>query len=203
MKRWRSVAAPNRVNAASYPVIEIQNPAEARMFDLPYILTHPLMASIYKRHAELVDLAKGLAAGSEDRKAIERRISILEQYRLPKPLPEEQKTATIMSASGGIICEESSLRRRLKAVHRGRPEEFRIKVRAALEQKIAHPERTWPELAERFVFTNYKDLERQVRLLKKVLRDEGIAIPTAADYRSAQDAFDQCLEKLRPAAPPE
>lgn len=167
------------------------------MFDLPYILTHPLLASIYRRHAELVDLANGLASGSRDQKVIERRISVLEQYRLPKPLPMEQKTTTIMSASGGVICEESSLRRRLKTVHRGRPEECRIKVRAALEEKVIHPERTWQELARQFGFSNPKDLERQVRLLKQVLQKEGIAIPTAAEYLNAQAAFEEGLAQLR------
>ena len=82
------------------------------MFDLPYIVTHPLLASIYRRHAELMDLAKGLAVGSEERKAIERRISILEQYRLPKPSPEEQRTAPIKDASGAVNAEVSSLRHR-------------------------------------------------------------------------------------------
>jgi hypothetical protein len=67
------------------------------MFDLPYIVTHPLLASIYRRHAELLKLAEGLAVGSEARNAVERRISILEQYRLPRPTPEQQKVTPIVS----------------------------------------------------------------------------------------------------------
>ena len=173
------------------------------MFDLPYLVTHPLAGSIYRRHAELMDLVKGLAVGSEERKAIERTISVLEQYRLPKPSPEEQKTSPILNESGAVTAEVSGLRRRLTTVRRGRPEEFRIKVRAALEEKIIHPERTWRELSQQFGFNNYKDLERQVRLLKRVLQKEGIEIPSASDYQDAQEAFDQGLAQLRSTAPPE
>ena len=173
------------------------------MFDLPYLVTHPLAGSIYSRHAELVDLLKGLRVASEDRRAVQRRISVLEQYRLPKPFPEEQRIVPVMNESGAIIAEESSLRRRLTNVRRGRPEEYRIKVRAALEEKIVHPERTWRELSQQFGFSNYKDLERQVRLLKRVLQQEGIEIPTSADYEEAQEAFDHGLAQLRSTAPPE
>jgi hypothetical protein len=173
------------------------------VFDLPYIVTHPLLSAIYRRHAELMEQAQGLVAGSADRKALERRISLFEQYRLPKPRPQDQMTAPITDHSGTVIAEESSLRRRVITVRRGRPEEYRIKVRAALEEKIVHPERTWRELAEQFGFGNYKDLERQVRLLKELLRDEGIAIPRAMDYQNAQTAFNQGLEQLHSRIPPE
>ena len=173
------------------------------MFDLPYIVTHPLLASIYRRHAELMDVAKGLAVGSKERKAIERRISILEQYRLPKPSPEQQKVTPIVSQWGTVLGEESSLRRRAKTVYRGRPEEYRIKVRAAFEEKIVHPERTWRGLSQQFGFANYKDLERQVRLLKKVLHGEGIEIPTAAAYQDAKEAFELGLDQLHATPPPE
>jgi hypothetical protein len=184
------------------PVVQISI-MEVRMFDLPYLVTHPLAGRIYKRHAELMDLVKGMAARSEERKAVERRISILEQYRLPKPFPEEQVTVPIVDESGMVIAQESSLRRRLTAVHAGRPEEFRIKVRVALEEKIIHPERTWRELSQQFGFNNYKDLERQVRLLKKVLQTEGIEIPTSADYQAAQAAFDEGMAQLHLTTPPE
>jgi hypothetical protein len=90
--------------------------AEGRVFDLPHIVTHPLLASIFRRHAVLMEQAKGMAAGSSDRKAIERRISLLEQYRLPKPHPEEQMTVPITDQSGTVIAEESSLRRRRTTV---------------------------------------------------------------------------------------
>jgi len=176
---------------------------EARMFDLPYLVTHPLAGSIYRRHAELMHVVKGLAVGSEERKAIEKRISILEQYRLPKPFPEEQRTAPIVDESGALIADVSSLRRRITTAHRGRPEEFRVGVRAALEEKIVNPERTWRKLSQRLGFNNYKDLERQVRLLKRVLQKEGIEIPSLADYQDAQEAFDRGFAQLHSTAPPE
>jgi len=173
------------------------------MFDLPYLVTHPLAGSIYKRHAELMQLATELPPGSEEREAMERRISILEQYRWPKPFPEEQKTTPIVDESGAVAAVVSSVRRRRTTVHRGRPEEFRIRVRAALEEKIVHPKRTWRELSQHLGFGNYRDLERQVRLLKKVLQKEGIELPSAADYQNAQEAFDRGLAQMRSTVPPE
>jgi hypothetical protein len=54
------------------------------VFDLPYILTHPLLRNIMVRHAELKEQAESLPQGSAERKTLEKRISRLEQYRLPK-----------------------------------------------------------------------------------------------------------------------
>ena len=54
------------------------------MLDLPYILTYPLLRSSMVRHAELKEQAESLPQGSAERKTLEKRISYLEQYRLPK-----------------------------------------------------------------------------------------------------------------------
>ena len=54
------------------------------MFDLPYILTHPLLRSIMVRRTELKEQADSLPRGSAKRKALEKRIWHQEQYRLPK-----------------------------------------------------------------------------------------------------------------------
>jgi hypothetical protein len=45
------------------------------MFDLPYLVTHPLAGLIYRRHAELMLFVQGLAVGSKEREAIARRSS--------------------------------------------------------------------------------------------------------------------------------
>jgi hypothetical protein len=42
---------------------------EARMFDLPYLVTHPLAGSIYKRHAELMIAAETMP-GIENHKVM-------------------------------------------------------------------------------------------------------------------------------------
>jgi hypothetical protein len=42
---------------------------EARMFDLPYLVTHPLAGSIYKRHAELMIAAETMT-GIENHKVM-------------------------------------------------------------------------------------------------------------------------------------
>jgi hypothetical protein len=55
------------------------------MFDLPYMATHPVLAQIMKHCATLSEEAEGLPPGSPTRKKLDRRITELEQYRLPKP----------------------------------------------------------------------------------------------------------------------
>jgi hypothetical protein len=173
------------------------------MFDLPYILTHPLLAAIYKRHAELVERAKELPDGSRERRSVERRISLLEQYRLPKPDSSQQRVRPIVNSWGQEVGESSSLRRRFKVARPGRPEEHRIRVRAAFEDKLAHPELTWRQLSEKYRFQNPKDLERQVRLLRAVLKSEGIPVPQSTAYREAKEAFQQGLEQVHLRRPPE
>ena len=148
------------------------------MFDLPYILTHPLLANIFRHCAELSDQAAQLPEGSQERKALEKRISRLEQYRLPKPTQEELLDGgPILNEWGKQIGERHSLRRRHVNVRRGRPEEFTIKTRAALEEKLANPAATWRELADRFGFQDARTLERAVRRLKALLTREGIQYP--------------------------
>jgi hypothetical protein len=66
------------------------------MFDLPYILrtrsAHPLLRSIMARHAQLKEQADSLPRGSAKRKTLEKRISHLEQYRLPEEDERERGT---------------------------------------------------------------------------------------------------------------
>lgn len=165
------------------------------MFDLPYMLTHPLLASIVKRCAVLSDEADGLPPGSAARKEIEKRISQLEQYKLPKPDARDlQESEPILNGSGQKIGERHSLRRRVIAKRRGRPEEFRIQTRAALEEKLAHPRTTWRELAIRHRFQDRKELERAVRRFKDVLKREGIALPAEEDYARASAEWDQLFD---------
>jgi hypothetical protein len=156
------------------------------MFDLPYIVTHPLLATIVKRCAVLSEEADALPQGSAARKELEKRISQLEQYKLPKPDARDlQESEAILNPSGPKIGESHSLRRRVIAKRRGRPEEFRIRTRAALEEKLAQPRTPWRELAVKHHFQDRKDLERFVRHLKEVLKREGIALPTEEDYKHA------------------
>ena len=139
---------------------------------------------------------------STERQEVVKRISKLEQYRLPKPLPNEQLATAILGDDGTVIGLRGNLRRRLKTVRIGRPEEHRIKVRAALEEKLAHPRRTWRSLAQQFGLPS-KDLERQIRLLKNVLQREGIPLPTAEDYRRAQNGFEDERQQFRTTRSPE
>jgi hypothetical protein len=173
------------------------------MFDLPYILTHPLLAAIYKRHAELVERARELPEGSTDRRRVEKRISQLEHYRLPKPDSSEQRVTPIVNSWGQEVGEVSSLRRRFKTARPGRPEEGRIRVRAAFEDKLAHPELTWHHLSEKYRFQNPKDLERQVRLLRAVLKSEGIPLPLPTAYTEAEQTLQQGLKQVHRRLPPE
>jgi hypothetical protein len=170
------------------------------MFDLLYLAGHPLTAAIHKRHIELAEKARGLPEGSPERNTIERRVSQLEQYCLPKPDRQEQeKREPLVNRRGEVVGVMQSIRRRFKKTARGRPESWRVQVRAALEQKLADPGVTWRQLANNFNFRGHSswrpegargvhrfvpgevDLERQVRLLKALLRREGIPLRPAPD----------------------
>jgi len=163
------------------------------MLDLPYIITHPLLQRIMVRHAQLKEQAEALPAGSAKRKGLERRISRLEQYRLPK---EDQRDMgqreDILDASGQRIGERHSVRRRMIEKRRGRPEEFTIKTRAAFEEKLANPKKPWRAIAAQFEFRNSDELRRGVRRLKEVLKREKIRIPKAKEYASpgSRNFFD-------------
>jgi hypothetical protein len=91
------------------------------MFDLPYILMHPLLGNIMVRHAELKELSERLPQGSAERKTLEKRISRLEQYRLPK---EDERDAEpredVVDGSGRKIGERPSERKRMIEGRRGR-----------------------------------------------------------------------------------
>jgi len=153
------------------------------MSDQIYIIHHPLLATIYRRCAALSQQASELPEGSTERKEMNRRISQLEQYRLPKPDARDlEQTSPIFDESGQKIGERYSLRRRFINNRRGRPEERTIQTRAALETKLEHPEITWRELAEKFGFPDGRALERAVRRLKALLRSERIALPRVRDY---------------------
>jgi hypothetical protein len=162
---------------------------ELPMSDLPYILAHPLLRQILQRCAELKEVVRGLPEDSTERLLMERRIVLLEQYMLPKPIASEQQTDDILDDSGRKIGKRGSLRHRFKPTRRGRPEEWRIKVRAALEDKLAKPSLTWQQLATRYGFAEVQYLRRQVRLLKAQLRTEGIQLPGPSDYREASVHF--------------
>jgi len=171
---------------------------EFPVFDLPYIATHPLLFRIHKRCAELIEQADALPAGSVARKELDKRISSLEQYNLPKPDARElQESEPIINDWGQKIGERHSLRRRFINTRRGRPEEFTIKTRAALEGKLENPRIVWRQLAEKHGFKDARDLERAVRRLKLVLKREEIPLPEEDDYKRAAS------EWARVSGPPE
>jgi hypothetical protein len=148
------------------------------MFDLPYILANPLVKRIFVRCAQLSQQIGRLSAKSPARKALEKRLSKLEPYRLPKPTKEEaQQNEPIINDAGQQIGSRRSLRRRTIATRPGRPDEFTIQTRAALEEKLANPKLTWPQLAQKFGFQDSRALERSVRRLKDILKKEKIPLP--------------------------
>ncbi len=152
------------------------------MFDLPYILTHPLLRAIYQRCAELEEEARAMPEGSAQRKELERRIARLEEYRLPKPDARDlEQSEPIFNRWGQKIGERHSIRRRFKESRRGRSAEYRLRTRAALEEKLANPKLRWAQLAEKYAL-DAETLKRAVRLLKVVLRREGIPLPPQSAY---------------------
>jgi hypothetical protein len=159
-------------------------------FDLLYLVGHPLTAAIHTRHLELEESARGLPGRSPEQKRIEKRIGKLEEYCLPKSDAQDLKqNRMLLNRAGEAVGELHSVRRRFAETRRGRPAQWRIQVRAALEEKLADPKVTWRQLAEKFKFRDSWregedgvkrlspakcDLERQVRLLRDLLLKEGI-----------------------------
>ena len=159
------------------------------MFDLPYILRNPLIRKITVKCAMLQQEALELPEASEQRKQVEKRLSQLEAYKLPRPsVTEAATTAPIVNQVGQKVGEMYSLRRRFRPTRRGRPEEYTIKVRAALEEKLANGALTWSVLAKKHGFENSSDLERAVRRLKVLLRRDGVLPLTLEDIQAAQHA---------------
>lgn len=161
------------------------------MDDVRYIATHPLLQRIFVRCAELVEMASALADGSVERHEIEKRISRLEQYRLPKPTAADiWRMRPIKNEAGKVILPGGrSVRERLKDKRRGPPEQYRIAARAALEEKIRNPGLTWRLLAMKYGLQE-RNLDRQIQFLRKTLKHEGIRIPSARDCRKAENSFE-------------
>ncbi len=144
--------------------------------DLLYIVQHPLIQSMIRRRAELEERAVTLPQGCAERKELKRRIAKLEPYILPKPTPDGQQMEPIFGNNGQKIGERGSIRRRVVYVRRGRGEEYGIKTRAALEEKLEKG-LAWRELATKHKFPDAATLERAVRRLKNVLKAEEIELP--------------------------
>ena len=154
------------------------------MFDLPYILTHPLLKSIMVRHAELKEQAESLSQGSAEWKAPEKRISRLEQYRLPK---EDERDA---GQREGVFDESGQKIGEVKACVSGRSSDEGADPKNSRSRPV--PKKNWPirkSLGGRLRSnSNTKDaleLRRAVRRLKEVLKSEGIRIPIPEDYGPA------------------
>jgi hypothetical protein len=166
------------------------------MSDLPYIVTHPLLRKIIRHCGELEEQALVLPEGSKERKALEKRIGKLQEYGLPTPTTEEtEQTETIKNQLGQKICERHSIRRRPILIRRGRRAMWRVKARAWLEERLSNPKVTWKELSEKTGFPR-DVLEREIYLLIKLLKREEIELPTAADYRTAEDEWNRGMAAL-------
>lgn len=166
------------------------------MSDLLYILAHPLLKAIFLHLGELKSNATGMSAGSPERKEIERRICRLESYCLPEPsVQDQEESKPLLSVYGKVVIEKHSSRRRFTLTRRGRPAQYRIRVRSALEEKLANPKLTWKEMAGKFGFKDGLErsedgskiripaklqLERHARVLKRLLLQEGILVRQGA-----------------------
>jgi hypothetical protein len=162
------------------------------MHDLEYLTTHPLTAAIHQHHRKLEARAETLPEVSPERKKLEKRISQLEEYCLPKPDAQDlRRSRKLVNKFGQVVGEAHSIRRRFRQNRPGRPAEYSLQVRAALEDKLANPRLTWSQLAKkysdpargfRFQFTDVRQLQRAVRRLKTLLRREEIQLPSPGDY---------------------
>lgn len=188
-------------------------------FDLLYFASHPLAAAIHRHRVQLEEKARAFPAMSRRRKQIEKRAASLAEYDLPMPDTRDlQQSAPLVNQRGEVVGEMHSIRRRLTEVRRGRPAQWGIKVRAALEEKLTSPNVTWRELAAKLgwkdccwraerasgvkmLVPGWRDLACETRRLKRLLRRERIPLRPAPDpsmkVLSLVDLFPDLITPLK------
>jgi len=156
----------------------------------------PIFWAIAERCGELARQAQRLPNGSPERRSIDRRRQKLSAYTFPpihdKPASELDSAARgfaqlLLKSSTTYTWEQvkkytdgfiDSMRKRPV----GHPVEYRYRITEALETKLAH-RRTWNQIWEQMsqeVYIPFEDFNRQVQLLKRMLRREGIPLPPPA-----------------------
>lgn len=161
-----------------------------------FMARRPIFCAIAERCSELARKASKLPTQSADRKKLDQRFRKLEAYlgslhSLPQAKQETVKLAFAQSLIVGVI---RSRQRKVRAwedvkelsdefskrIHKrpvGNPVAYRPRVTEALEMKLAHPERTWEQIhAELKLEVDVQDLKRQITLLRKLLKKEGISV---------------------------
>jgi hypothetical protein len=120
------------------------------------------------RHAELKEQADSLPRGSAERKTLEKRISHLEQYRLPK---EDERDAgqreDVFDESGKKIGERHSVRKRTIRATKGSTRRIHDQTPCSIRRKIGSSGKPWPLIAAQFELKNALELRRAVRRLKE------------------------------------
>ena len=183
----------NRGKRRSVKSVNTPKPdADARAAPGPYpppdrFDQRPILCAIIERCGELAREASRLPRGSAEQRAIDRRIQKLRAYTFSHPYKKpavEQDAVTRRFAEallrGGVytwqevkrLTDDFAARMFTRPV--GRPVDYRYRVTEAYEIKLA-TKRSWPDIATQ-LHIPHLDLQRQLRQLKHVLKDEGINI---------------------------
>lgn len=168
----------------------------------------PIFWAIAARLSEVAGQAGKLPDGSEEKKKFERRFRKLEPY-ICTPLycrsKSEQDRITLTFAQSiiqGVIGRRGQRFRtpedvidlikdyakRIRKRPIGNPVRYRHRIAEALEIKVLQPQRTWQEIFEQMeddLRISFDDFNRQIQLLRRLLREEGIALPQPAEDEQA------------------
>lgn len=180
--------------ARGYPIDDEAGQIEqevARFFE-----QRPIFIAIWKRFDELGREVLELPKDSPDRRTLKQRIRKLEAYISPRLYgkPKSEQDRFIRSFAQSLLMGEFTLKGRVltleevkeltdkvtKGIRKrpvGNQVVYRHRITEAYEIKLANPTRPWTAIASELEI-EHEDLVRQIRLLKRLLKTEGISLPS-------------------------
>lgn len=160
----------------------------------------PVLRRIVERICELQVQAMRLGEGSSDRRELERRIELLDSYTFPHLYEEcnkEKRRRVVLQFARNLLALSqygpeglgtwNELKKQVDRYQESigkkppkRPIRVRYKVTKALEERLAHPSKSWDQIADefRFGFDAPHRLRMEIFRLRKLLKNEGIEDPT-------------------------
>jgi hypothetical protein len=178
------------------------------MSDVRRILACSVLGRIIQRCNELEQQACALPQDSSKRRAVEKLIGKLQEYALDNPdAPHLELNVPIADRLGQRVGEWHSFRDRYVKKRRGRRSKWRALARIALEERLANPElmglsftKACAKLAKKMGVPR-DVLDREMHLLVKLLKQERIKNPTAANRRSVENGVYRTLNIIDPSRP--
>jgi hypothetical protein len=151
----------------------------------------PLAQRIINRLCELSRNYRAAESKGDQKcgRELEKRIRRLESYvivLLSNPSRENERSEVVLNFARALLPKwrgtwaefkrhVDDYERRISAMAKGRPPDYRAKVTEAWERKFLHPKLTWNQVAKDLDLPG-ESLPRQVRRMRAELEREGISI---------------------------